>query len=89
MEKYEDDWDLFKNSMEQTSVNLMGKIDYLFPVEINMYNVLKPLFAEFSNISFLHHQCISSKNINAIDLLLFQWHSHIDKLVTANDEQRM
>jgi len=76
----EDGWNAFKNSMENTSVNLMGKIDYLFLVEIQTYEILKPLFLKFPDISFLNHQIINPKNINEIDSFLSLYYAHIDKL---------
>lgn len=75
----ENDWNTFKNSMVNTSVDLMGKIDYIFPVEIQTYEILKPLFLKFSNIEFLNHQIINPKSINEIDLFLSLFFEHIDK----------
>jgi hypothetical protein len=70
----ENDWNLFKNNIERTSVNLMGKIDYIFPVKIKTYEMLKPLFLNFFNITSLRHQYIDSKHIKEIASLL----SYID-----------
>jgi len=76
----ENDWNAFKNSMENTSVDLMGKIDYIFPVEIQTYEILEPLFLKFPDIEFLNHQNISPKSISEIDLFLSLFHEHIDKI---------
>ena len=68
----EDEWELFKKNMQNASVNLMDKIDYIFPVEIQTYEILKPLFKKFYTLNFLNHQLIPSKNIKQIDALLSQ-----------------
>jgi hypothetical protein len=68
----EDDWEFFKKNMQDTSVNLMGKIDYLFPVEIQTYEILKSLFLKFSDLNFLNHQFINSKHIKDIGSFLSQ-----------------
>jgi len=75
----EGNWNAFKNSMENTSVYLMGKIDYIFPVEIETYEILKPLFLKFSNLAFLNHQIINAKSINEIELFLSQIHEFVYK----------
>ena len=80
----EDDWKNFKNNMELTSVNLMDKIDYLFPLEIQTYEILKPLFLRFFDIPFLDHQIINSKNVNEIELFFSLYEGHIDKLKKNN-----
>ena len=76
----ENDWDLFKRNIQDTSVNLMDKIDYIFPVEIRTYEILKPLFLNLPNIPFLNHQFIDPKNIRDMDTFFHQWCSYLDKL---------
>ena len=76
----ENDWNSFKRSMQKTSVNLMGKIDYVFPVDIQTYEILKPLMLNLPNIPFLNHQFIDLKQVMEIDSFFPQWQSHVDKL---------
>ncbi len=46
-------WTLFKEIMQKKSVDLMGEIDFLFPVKIQTYEILKPLFLEFINMDVI------------------------------------
>jgi hypothetical protein len=72
----EAEWELFKSNMKNTSVDLMGKIDYLFLVDIQTYEILKPLFLKFSDIHFLNHQFIDAKQVNEIDSFLSIFYAH-------------
>jgi len=76
----EDDWNAFKTNMQNSSVNLMGKIDYLFPVDIQTYEILKPLFLTFSDIHFLNHQYINDKQVKNIDSFFSQYYVYIGEL---------
>ena len=75
--KEEADWDLFKNTMQNSSVNLMNKIDYIFPVDIQTYEILKPLFFRLSDMPFLNHQFIDSKQIKDINSFLSVFYARI------------
>ena len=79
----EDAWNAFKTDMENTSVDLMGKIDYFFLVEIQTYEILKPLFLKFPDMSFLNHQVINPKDINEIDSFLSLYYAHVDSLAVG------
>lgn len=76
----ENDWNSFKQNIQNTSVNLMGKIDYIFPVFIRTYEILKPLFLHFKNITSLNYMLVDPKNINDIELFFSQLNFHTDKL---------
>ena len=86
----EDDWNAFKTHMEDTSVDFitsvdsMNKIDYFFLVEIQTYEILKPLFLKFPDMPFLNHQIINPKNINEIDSFLSLYYAHVDSLKAAS-----
>jgi hypothetical protein len=62
------DWDVFKSNMEKHSINLAGKIDYLFPVEIHTYEILQPLFLYLYKIDSLSYTLINAKDIIDIDV---------------------
>jgi len=70
------DWELFKNNMQNLSVNLMNKIDYIFPIDIQTYEILKPLFFMFPSMNFLNYQFIDSKQIKDIDSFLSIFYAH-------------
>jgi len=78
-DREEIDWELFKTNMQHTSVNLMNKIDYLFPVDVQTYEILKPLFFKFQNMDFLHYQFIDSKQIKDISSLLSVFYAYTEK----------
>jgi hypothetical protein len=79
LEEEKNDWDLFKNDMERSSINLMGNIDYLFPVEIHTYEILKPLFLYFPKMKSLHYTLINSKDVIDIDSFFPPWNTHVEE----------
>jgi uncharacterized protein YnzC (UPF0291/DUF896 family) len=80
-----DDWNLFKANMGKSSVNLTGNIDYLFPVEIHTYEILKPLFLYLPQTEFLNYTLINPKDIANIDSFFFQWYTFVEKLNYITD----
>ena len=77
----EDRWEDFKTHMQLSSVNLMGKMDYIFPVEIQTYEILKPLYSQFPNLFFLNHQFVDAKNIKDIDAFFSLYEEYIDETI--------
>ena len=66
-------WTSFKETMQKKSVDLMGKIDFLFPVNIQTYEVLKPLFLEFTTMDNIHYRLILPLEIEGVNALITQW----------------
>ncbi|MDR1182041.1 MAG: hypothetical protein LBL13_08710 [Bacteroidales bacterium] len=78
-EDEKNDWDLFKTDMGQFSTNLTKNIDYLFPVEIHTYEILKPLFLYFSKMKFLNYTLINPKDVTDIDSFFPHWFAHVEQ----------
>ena len=66
-------WTSFKEIMQKKSVDLMGEIDFLFPLNIQTYEILKPLFLEFTNMDNIHYRLILPSEIEGVDALITQW----------------
>jgi len=57
-------WYDFKADLAQKSVDVMGKIDYIFPIQIETYEMLKPLLQQFSKMQELNYMLLEPKQIN-------------------------
>jgi hypothetical protein len=79
MDREKKDWNLFKTAMEKFSINLTGNIDYIFPVEIRTYEILKPLFLHLSRMRFLNYTLINPKDISRLDSFFPQWHTYTEQ----------
>lgn len=66
-------WTSFKEIMQKKSVDLMGEIDFLFPVKIQTYEVLKSLFEEFTDTNNIRYRLILPHEIDGVDALITQW----------------
>ena len=66
-------WAAFKETMQKKSMDLMGEIDFLFPVNIQTHEILKPLFLEFLNMDTIHYRLILPREIEGVDALITQW----------------
>ena len=63
-------WMSFKETMSETSTNLMGQIDFLFLVKVQTYEILKPLFLKFSSIRYINYRLIFPREIKEYDVLI-------------------
>jgi len=63
-------WMSFKETMSETSTNLMGRIDFLFPVKVQTYEILKPLFLKFSSLHYINYRLVFPREIKEYDLLI-------------------
>ncbi|MCL2130981.1 MAG: hypothetical protein FWH36_00780 [Lentimicrobiaceae bacterium] len=68
------DWKTLKANLTKNSVNIMGKIDYLFPIQIETYEILMPLLQHFPKMQRINYMLIEPKQIN--DAISF--FTHID-----------
>ena len=68
----EKNWTQFKENMSDMTVDLMGEINFLFPVKIQTYEILKPLFLEFANMEQIIHRLILPHEIEGVDALRTQ-----------------
>jgi hypothetical protein len=85
IDKEQKEWDLFKTTMKKNSVNSAGNIDYLFPVEIRTYEILKPLFMYLSNMMFCNYTLINPRDITNIDFFFPQWYAYKEQSNPATD----
>ena len=76
----EQNWTSFKELMQKKSTDLLGEADFLFPVSIQTYEILKPLFLEFPTMNFIHYRLISHAEITQVEALLMQWNHYYEKL---------
>ena len=63
-------WKHFKETMLNTTIDLKREINFLFPVKIQTYEVLKPLFLKFTNMQHLTHRLIFPHEIEGVEALL-------------------
>lgn len=82
-EQYEEqkDWASFKEAMRKKSVDLMGDIDFLFPINMQTYEILKPLFLEFANMENIHYRLIFPHEIDGVDALITQLDYFQERLI--------
>jgi hypothetical protein len=75
----ESNWNKFKTTMLKHSVLLSGNTDFVFPVDIRTYDILRPLFLKFKDIRTLDYMFIPAKSVMNVDLLM-------SRSVTFRDE---
>lgn len=78
MDKEKKDWEAFKINMGEFSTNLTGNIDYVFPIEIRTYEILKPLFMYLSKMRFCNYTLIQPQDITNIDFFFPQWYAYTE-----------
>ena len=66
----ETNWKHFKDTMSNTTVDLKGEINFLFPVKIQTYEILKPLFLELLNMQYITHRLIFPQEIEGVEALI-------------------
>jgi hypothetical protein len=57
------DWYDFKDDLSKNSVDIMGKIDYLFPMQIERYEILKPLLQHLHKIKEINYMLLDPERI--------------------------
>jgi hypothetical protein len=57
-------WHDFKADLAQKSVDVMGKIDYIFPLQMETYEIVKPLLQHFSKMQEINYMLLEPKQIN-------------------------
>jgi hypothetical protein len=78
--KEENQWNHFLHTLTETSIDLKGKIDFVFPVSIRTYEILKPLFLKFKTLPSLHYMFIQAKTVAAFDAFVAAYDIFYDKL---------
>jgi len=62
-------WYDFKDDLAKNSVDIMGKIDYLFPIRIETYEIIKPMLQHFPKMKEINYMLIEPEKIkDAISL---------------------
>ena len=65
-------WYDFKENLLKNSVDIMGKIDYLFPVRIETYEIVKPLLQYFPKMHEINYMLIEPERIeNALSFFMY------------------
>lgn len=65
-------WLDLKKSLALNAVNIAGKIDYLFPLRIETYEIIKPLLEYLPKMSEISYMLIEPKEIeNAISFFMY------------------
>ena len=75
-------WHNLKADLSKKSVNIMGKIDYVFPIRIETYEIVKPLLQHFPKMQAFNYMLLEPKQIHDaasffmyMDLITEQIHS--------------
>ena len=57
-------WHDFKADLAENSVDTMGKIDYLFPIQIATYEIIKPLLLHFPKMREMNYMLIEPERLS-------------------------
>ena len=64
-------WHDLKDSLTQNSVDIMGKIDYFFPVRIETYEIVKPLLQHLPKMNEINYMLLDPQRIdNALSFFM-------------------
>ena len=77
----ETSWAQFKETMSNTAIGLSGEIDFLFPIKIHTYEILKPLFLEFAKMQDITYRLVFPREIEGVDALITQWEHFYEELM--------
>ncbi|MDR0367749.1 MAG: hypothetical protein LBH82_01240 [Bacteroidales bacterium] len=80
-------WSSFKKTMQQKSTGLTREPDFLFPINIQTYDILKPLFLEFANMENIRYRLILPHEIEQVDVFIIRWDYLREALSKENKEQ--
>ena len=58
-----ENWHDFKAEITKKSVDVMGKIDYLFPIQIETYEIVKPLLQHFPQMQEFNYMLLEPRQI--------------------------
>ena len=57
------DWHDFKDNLYRNSVDILGKIDYLFPIQIETYEIVKPFLQHLPKMHEVNYMLLEPEQI--------------------------
>ncbi|MDR1879210.1 MAG: hypothetical protein LBQ64_06580 [Bacteroidales bacterium] len=76
----ESNWTKFKTTMLKNTVTLTGNTDFVFPVDIRTYDILRPLFLKIKDMHTLDYMFIPAKSVLNVDLFMSRSATFHDEL---------
>ena len=80
-------WHECKSGLAENSAELMGKIDYLFPIQIETYEILKPLLQHFHKIQEIKYILIEPKQIKDAELF-FMYINFLSEQINFSEKSK-
>ena len=80
-------WQECKSGLAKNSVELMGKIDYLFPIQIETYEILKPLLQHFHKMQEINYMLIEPEQINDAELF-FMYINFLSEQINFSEKRK-